>query len=206
MQTQPALTAHSAGKPAAAEPQLQAIPPTLVADVWPLITEHIDSVVVRSRGRYSRKGVVERLLSGDWLLWLVWDGSIKGVLATELYYDVSGDKVCSIRFCTGADAKAWVHLIDHIENAFLTATDYSALAAAKNYSVGVFELRTYTTEAGRLPNLNARFRDRDRSTNVLSFPAPESAAPHLGDLVLAYDLARRCMAVVRRSFRQPAGA
>ncbi len=50
-------------------------------------------------------------------------------------------------------------LVARIENAFLTATDYSALAEAKNYGVGVFELRTYTTEAGRLPNLNARFRE-----------------------------------------------
>ena len=50
-------------------------------------------------------------------------------------------------------------LITKVEVAFLTATDYSALAAPKAYGLGVFELRTYTTEAGRLNNLNARFRD-----------------------------------------------
>ncbi len=50
-------------------------------------------------------------------------------------------------------------LIDHISNTFLTATEFSALAEAKHYNVGVFEIRTYTTEAGRLPDLNARFRD-----------------------------------------------
>ena len=50
-------------------------------------------------------------------------------------------------------------LITKVEAAFLTATDYSALAAPKAYGQGVFELRTYTTEAGRLDNLNARFRE-----------------------------------------------
>ena len=35
-------------------------------------------------------------------------------------------------------------------------------------------------------DLNQRFRDKDRPTNVLSFPAAESAFPHLGDVVLGY--------------------
>ena len=34
--------------------------------------------------------------------------------------------------------------------------------------------------------LNARFRGMDAATNVLSFPAAPTAAPHLGDVALAY--------------------
>ena len=40
-------------------------------------------------------------------------------------------------------------------------------------------------------DLNARFRGKDASTTVLSFPAPESARPHLGDIALAYGVCAR---------------
>ena len=43
------------------------------------------------------------------------------------------------------------------------------------------------TDDAAIQDLNARFRDKDRPTNVLSFPAAESAFPHLGDVVLAHD-------------------
>jgi probable rRNA maturation factor len=35
-------------------------------------------------------------------------------------------------------------------------------------------------------DLNTRFRGKPTSTNVLSFPAADSAYPHLGDIALAY--------------------
>jgi probable rRNA maturation factor len=40
-------------------------------------------------------------------------------------------------------------------------------------------------------DLNARFRGKDAPTNVLSFPAPATAAPHLGDIALAYGVCSR---------------
>lgn len=42
------------------------------------------------------------------------------------------------------------------------------------------------TDDETVRDLNARFRGKDKLTNVLSFPAPENARPHLGDIVLAY--------------------
>ena len=46
------------------------------------------------------------------------------------------------------------------------------------------------TDDAAQAELNARFRGRVGSTNVLSFPAPESARPHLGDLSLAWETCR----------------
>jgi hypothetical protein len=51
-------------------------------------------------------------------------------------------------------------LVSKVENPYLALTDYSPAFRTGNVSKdGVFELRVYTTPAGRLPNLDARFRD-----------------------------------------------
>ena len=42
------------------------------------------------------------------------------------------------------------------------------------------------TDDETVAELNARFRGKDGATNVLSFPAPESSRPHLGDIALAF--------------------
>jgi probable rRNA maturation factor len=47
------------------------------------------------------------------------------------------------------------------------------------------------TDDETVRDLNGRFRGKDAPTNVLSFPAPETARPHLGDIVLAYGVCAR---------------
>jgi probable rRNA maturation factor len=77
------------------------------------------------------------------------------------------------------EAEAWTGALPETE-AVVTKAAEAALGAVAG---DVVVLLTHD-EAVR--ELNARFRDKDKPTNVLSFPAPESAAPHLGDIVLAY--------------------
>jgi hypothetical protein len=102
-------------------------------------------------------------------------------------------------------------LVARAENAFLSATDYSALAAAKNLDAGVFELRTYTTEAGRLPDLNARFRDHTTAlfakhgmTNVaywnLTADQKGASSRLAADNTLIYLLAHKSEAAAKASF------
>jgi probable rRNA maturation factor len=51
---------------------------------------------------------------------------------------------------------------------------------------GNWEITVLLTDDAAIQDLNARFRGKDKPTNVLSFPAAETAAPHLGDIALAY--------------------
>jgi probable rRNA maturation factor len=50
--------------------------------------------------------------------------------------------------------------------------------------------------------LNARFRDKDKPTNVLSFPAAESALPHIGDIALAYGVCAKEAAEQNKTLRE----
>lgn len=50
-------------------------------------------------------------------------------------------------------------LIDSVQSLFLTRTDFSPEFAIEEAGPRVFELRTYYTNEGKLPDLHARFRD-----------------------------------------------
>lgn len=73
-------------------------------------------MIERHHGELSLYGVADRFLSRDWIMWLVWAGEVRAVLATELYHDVGGEKRCRIPFCTGHGARQWVGLLSRIED------------------------------------------------------------------------------------------
>jgi probable rRNA maturation factor len=69
-----------------------------------------------------------------------------------------------------------------------------AIGAATPARARNAELSVILTSDRAIRSLNRRWRGRDKSTNVLSFPAPTPArgAPrHLGDIVLAYETVAR---------------
>jgi len=47
------------------------------------------------------------------------------------------------------------------------------------------------TDDSAVRELNVRFRQQDKPTNVLSFPAPPNPEDHLGDMALAYGVCAR---------------
>lgn len=53
------------------------------------------------------------------------------------------------------------------------------------------EISVLLTSDEAVRALNAEFRGKDAPTNVLSFPAAQSARPHLGDIALAYGVCVR---------------
>jgi len=74
---------------------------------------------------------------------------------------------------------AWTAALPEVEAVVLRAAK-AALGTVEGDVVVLL-----TDDAG-VRDLNARFRNKDRPTNVLSFPAAESAFPHVGDVVLGY--------------------
>ena len=82
---------------------------------------------------------------------------------------------------------AWSQALPDVE-ALAHAAALAALAQDGAQDEGVVLL---LADDAAVQELNARFRDKDKPTNVLSFPAPHNPERHLGDVALAYGVCAR---------------
>lgn len=62
--------------------------------------------------------IVNHVMTGDWHLFVVVapTGRIEAVLCVNIWREVSGIKVCSVRFVVGEQPHKWVHLIAELED------------------------------------------------------------------------------------------
>lgn len=82
------------------------------------------------------------------------------------------------------EADAWTQALPNAE-----ALARQGAEAALQDRAG--DLVILLTDDARSRELNRDHREQDKATNVLSFPAAPSAAPHLGDVALAYETCAR---------------
>lgn len=85
------------------------------------------------------------------------------------------------------EAPAWTAALPDAEALVLVAAD-ATLASEGAVGEGVTLL---LTDDETVRGLNQRFRDQDKPTNVLSFPAPQNPERFLGDIALAYGVCAR---------------
>ncbi|NEX94250.1 rRNA maturation RNase YbeY [Caulobacter sp. 17J65-9] len=84
---------------------------------------------------------------------------------------------------TEVEDEAWLRAVPDAEARARVAAE-AALEAGGHE--GEAEVTLLFTDDAEQRALNAEHRGKDKSTNVLSFPSPEFARPHLGDISLAY--------------------
>lgn len=89
------------------------------------------------------------------------------------------------------DDPTWTDAVAEVEGLVRSA---AALALETDGLVSVA-----LTDDDTVADLNLRFRGKPGPTNVLSFPAPESAQPFLGDVILAFGVCAREAAEQRKS-------
>lgn len=96
-------------------PTLNLIPKENIAEVAPLVAEHLASIEARSNGHFTVDKMLGRFASSEWQLWLVWSEKVIAIGATMLYVEDSGRTVARILFATGEHSLSWLYLMDDLK-------------------------------------------------------------------------------------------
>ncbi len=85
-----------------------------------------------------------------------------------------------------AESPDWTQALPDAEALCRRAAEAALAGAARGGDVVVL-----LTDDRAMAELNGQFRGKSEPTNVLSFPAAESARPHLGDVAVSYGVTAR---------------
>lgn len=106
---------------------------------------------------------------------------------------MSPDRSTPVALETVRDSDLWDVLPD--AEATVAAAVAVVFAEAKLKALPEAELAVTLADDARVRELNAEWRDKDKPTNVLTFPAVEpdetADAPMLGDVILAFETVER---------------
>ena len=97
-------------------PIVRQIPQAWLHVFWERLVPDLSRVVERTRGRWSLNTIAERAMTGEWQLWVVWDGRLSAVLATELFVEDNGEKNARAVFVGGREMAKWAHLVTDLED------------------------------------------------------------------------------------------
>jgi probable rRNA maturation factor len=88
---------------------------------------------------------------------------------------------------------AWTEALPEAETLAVAAAEAALKLHAQDASPGGEDLGVVVllTDDETVRDLNARFRNKDKPTNVLSFPAAANPEGHLGDVALAFGVCAR---------------
>ncbi|MEO6378387.1 MAG: rRNA maturation RNase YbeY [Caulobacteraceae bacterium] len=99
--------------------------------------------------------------------------------------------------------EAWTAALPEAEDWTVRASD-AVLKAGRAFALtgetaAPLDVTILLTDDESSAELNGRFLGKTGPTNVLSFPAPETARPHLGDIALAFGVCAREAAAQNKS-------
>lgn len=92
--------------------------PEITGRAWPVISNHLDRLF-NNDPDMAPKVVFERILSGDWKLWTVWDENktaIQAVIAVSINHTGTGNPFARVELMEGKKRTEWLPLLTDIEN------------------------------------------------------------------------------------------
>ena len=94
------------------------VPSSKIRQIWPMVHKMVRNGVGRDNRRMNVPAIKEMALDGHWHMWVVWNEDnkiVKAVFFTEIYEEISGLKIGTIRFFSGEDRREWKKLLSTLE-------------------------------------------------------------------------------------------